>query len=191
MLRQFRTAFLMLLLMTFITGGLYPLAVTMVARVAFPTQVNGSIITRDGKGVGSELIGQPFSKPEYFWGRLSTTSPFPYNAGFSSGSNFGPLHPDLKKGAETRIAALREAGSKDEQVPIDLVTASGSGLDPHISPAAAEFQVPRIATARKMTEEVVRQLVAEHTEGRQLGILGEPRVNVLRLNLALDEQSAK
>lgn len=191
MLRHLRTAVLMLLVMTFITGGLYPLAVTTVARFVFPNQADGSIITRDGKGVGSELIGQPFSKPEYFWGRLSATGPFPYNAGASSGSNFGPLHPDLKKAAESRIAALKEAGSTGERLPVDLVTASASGLDPHISPAAAEFQVPRIAAARKMTEEAVRKLVARYTEGRQLGLLGEPRVNVLRLNLALDDQSAK
>ncbi len=181
----------MLLVMTFITGGLYPLAVTTVARFVFPNQAGGSIITRDGKGIGSELIGQPFSKPEYFWGRLSATGPFPYNAGASSGSNFGPLHPDLKKAAESRIAALNEAGSTGERIPVDLVTASASGLDPHISPAAAEFQVPRIAAARKMTEEAVRKLVARHTESRQLGLLGEPRVNVLQLNLALDDQSAK
>lgn len=191
MLRQLRTAVLMLLVMTFITGGLYPLAVTTVARFVFPNQAGGSIITRDGKGIGSELIGQPFSKPEYFWGRLSATGPFPYNAGASSGSNFGPLHPDLKKAAESRIAALNEAGSTGERIPVDLVTASASGLDPHISPAAAEFQVPRIATARKMTEEAVRKLVARYTESRQLGLLGEPRVNVLQLNLALDDQSAK
>lgn len=191
MLRQLRIAVLMLLVMTFITGGLYPLAVTTVARFVFPNQAGGSIITRDGKGIGSELIGQPFSKPEYFWGRLSATGPFPYNAGASSGSNFGPLHPDLKKAAESRIAALNEAGSTGERIPVDLVTASASGLDPHISPAAAEFQVPRIAAARKMTEEAVRKLVARHTESRQLGLLGEPRVNVLQLNLALDDQSAK
>jgi K+-transporting ATPase ATPase C chain len=177
--------------MTFITGGLYPLAVTAVARFVFPNQAGGSIIMRDGKGIGSELIGQPFSKPEYFWGRLSATGPFPYNAGASSGSNFGPLHPDLKKAAESRIAALNEAGSTGERIPVDLVTASASGLDPHISPAAAEFQVPRIAAARKMTEEAVRKLVARYTESRQLGLLGEPRVNVLQLNLALDDQSAK
>jgi K+-transporting ATPase ATPase C chain len=186
MIQQFRTATLVLLAMTVLTGGIYPLAVTVIAQVLFPRQANGSLIQQGDRITGSELIGQPFSRPEYFWGRLSATSPFPYNAAASSGSNFGPLHPGLKEVAAGRISALQNAGSSSKKVPVDLVTASGSGLDPHISPAAAEFQVPRVATSRGMSEDAVRELVRRYTEGRQLGILGEPRVNVLRLNLALD-----
>ena len=146
---------------------------------------------RNGQPVGSEQIGQPFSKPEYFWGRLSATSPVPYNAASSSGSNFGPLHPDLAKNAKDRIDALRKYDPSIDAVPVDLVTASGSGLDPHISPAAAEVQVRRVAAARKMTEEEVRAVVRRHTEPRQFGLLGEPRVNVLTLNLALDAGAAR
>ncbi|ADG67703.1 potassium-transporting ATPase, C subunit [Planctopirus limnophila DSM 3776] len=188
MLQQLRTATLVLIAMTILTGGVYPLVVTIVAQVAFPRQANGSLIQQGEQITGSELIGQPFSRPVYFWGRLSATGPHPYNAAASSGSNFGPLHPGLKETAEDRILALHAAGSSGKVVPVDLVTASGSGLDPHISPAAAEFQVPRIAAARKMSEGAVRDLVSQYTEGRQLGILGESRVNVLRLNLALDQR---
>lgn len=188
MFQQLRTATLMLLAMTVLTGGVYPLVVTAIAQVAFPNQANGSLMHRTEQLTGSELIGQPFSRPEYFWGRLSATGPFPYNAGASSGSNFGPLHPALQEAAEARLTALREAGSSSPAVPVDLLTASASGLDPHISPAAAEFQVPRVAASRTLSEDVVRELVRRHTEGRQLGVLGEPRVNVLRLNLALDER---
>lgn len=188
MFLQLRTATLVLLAMTVLTGGIYPLVVTAIAQVAFPKQANGSLIQHGEQITGSELIGQPFSRPEYFWGRLSATGPFPYNAAASSGSNFGPLHPGLKEGAEARISALHTAGSSGKTVPVDLVTASGSGLDPHISPAAAELQVPRIAESRKMSEDAVRELVLQSTESRQLGILGEPRVNVLRLNLALDQR---
>ncbi len=187
MFTQLRTAALVLMALTVLTGGVYPLVVTAIAQLAFPRQANGSLIQQGDQIFGSELIGQPFSRPEYFWGRLSATGPHPYNAAASSGSNFGPLHPGLKEAAETRILTLHSAGSSGKVVPVDLVTASGSGLDPHISPAAAEFQVPRIAVARKMSEGAVRELVSQHTEGRQLGILGEPRVNVLRLNLALDQ----
>jgi K+-transporting ATPase ATPase C chain len=187
MLQQLRTATLVLIAMTILTGGVYPLAVTVIAQVAFPRQANGSLIVIGKRTVGSDLIGQPFSRPEYFWGRLSATSPVPYNAAASSGSNFGPLHPGLKEAAEVRIAALKPGGATGESIPIDLVTASGSGLDPHISPAAAEYQVPRIATSRRMSEDAVRELVRQHSEGRQLGVLGEPRVNVLQLNLALDQ----
>ena len=188
MLRHLRTTTLALIALTFLTGGVYPLVVTAIAQVVFPKQANGSLIRQGERVAGSELIGQPFSHPEYFWGRLSATGPHPYNAAASSGSNFGPLHPGLKEAAEARISALHAASSLGKTVPVDLLTASGSGLDPHISPAAAEFQVSRIAKSRKMSEDAVRELIRRHTERRQLGILGEPGVNVLRLNLALDQR---
>src|SRR5262245_32814481 len=167
---------------TIITGIAYPLVVTGIAQVAFPEQANGSLITKDGKVLGSRLIGQAFSDPKYFWSRPSATSPQPYNGASSSGSNLGPTNPALKEAVESRIKDL--GGAKP--VPADLVTASGSGLDPHISPAAAEYQIPRISKARGIPEERLRELVQKYTEGRQLGGLGEPRVNVLELNLALD-----
>jgi K+-transporting ATPase ATPase C chain len=158
-----------------------------VAQAIFPGQANGSLIVRDGKPVGSRLIGQPFDDPKYFWGRLSATAPFAYNAGASTGSNYGPLNPAFHAAAKARIAALHAADPDNRApIPVDLVTASGSGLDPHISPAAALYQVSRIAKVRKLDEPRVRQLVESRIEGRQLGILGEPRVNVLELNLALD-----
>jgi potassium-transporting ATPase KdpC subunit len=187
MLQQLRTATVLLVVLTVLTGGIYPLVVTAIAQVAFARQAEGSLLREGDRVVGSELIGQAFTRPEYFWGRLSATGPMPYNAAASSGSNFGPLNPNLKTAVEGRIAALQGSGQETAGVPVDLVTASGSGLDPHISPAAAAFQVPRIAAARKLTEDKVRELVRLHTEGRQLGVLGEPRVNVLRLNLALDQ----
>lgn len=187
MLNQLRAASLMLLALTILTGAIYPGIVTILAQAVFPHQANGSLIPQGDETVGSELIGQPFSAPKYFWSRLSATGLFPYNAAASSGSNFGPMNPALKEAAETRIQALGTNGSPAENVPVDLVTASGSGLDPHISLASAEFQIPRVAAAREMTEDEVRELVQQHTEGRQWGIMGEPRVNVLRLNLALDE----
>ncbi len=186
MFAELRRAVVVLALLTVLTGGLYPLVVTVIARAAFPRQAAGSIIERDGQAVGSDLIGQPFSKPEYFWGRASCTSPVPYNAAASSGTNLGPTNPDLTKAVAERVDALRKADPDLGPVPVDLVTASGSGLDPHISPAAAAVQVRRVARARGLSEDRVRELVARHTEGRQLGILGEPRVNVLRLNLDLD-----
>lgn len=189
MLAQLRTATALLIVMTVLTGGVYPLIVTLIAQGLFAHQANGSLIRADGKLMGSELIGQSFSRPEYFWGRLSATSPGPYNAAASSGSNLGPLNPALKQAAEVRIAALQAAGGPTESVPVDLVTASGSGLDPHISLAAAEFQVARVAAARGLTAEALRELVARHTLGRQLGVLGEPRVNVLLLNRALDAEA--
>ena len=184
---QLRPAVVVLALLSLVTGVAYPLLVTGIAQAVFPMQANGSLIVRDGKPVGSSLIGQPFDDPKYFWGRLSATSPFGYNAGASSGSNFGPLNPNFHTAAKTRIDALRAADPGNAvPIPVDLVTASGSGLDPHISPAAALYQVPRVAKARGLEEPAVRRLVAQHIEDRQWGILGEPRVNVLRLNLALD-----
>lgn len=186
MMLQLRTSLLMLLTMTLLTGVIYPLAVTGIAQVVFPHQADGSLIMDSERVVGSELIGQRFSDPKYFWGRLSATSPVPYNAAASSGSNYGPLHPDLQSSAENRIAALTADGTPAEAVPVDLVTSSGSGLDPHISPAAAEFQVSRVAKARRLTEDQIRTLITAHTQGRQFILIGEPRVHVLPLNLALD-----
>lgn len=186
MLIQLRTSLLILLTLTLLTGVVYPLAVTGIAQVVFPHRANGSLMTQGERVVGSELIGQQFSDPKYFWGRLSATSPVPYNAAASSGSNYGPLHPELRSAAEKRIAALTADGTSAVAIPVDLVTASGSGLDPHISPAAAEFQVPRVAKARGLTEDSVRILVSRNLQPRQWGILGEPSVHVLRLNLALD-----
>lgn len=193
MLSQLKTGFLLLLVLTVLTGGIYPLVVTGVARLVFPDQANGSLIIRDGRAVGSELIGQAFDDPKYFWGRLSATGTFPYNAfnaenlTASSGSNYGPLNPALTDAVQGRIDALKAADpGKAVPIPVDLVTASGSGLDPQISPAAAEYQVSRVARERGLSEDVVRQLVLQHTAGRQFGLLGEPTVNVLMLNLALD-----
>ena len=187
MLAHLRPALMILLLMTLLTGVAYPLVVTGIAQALFPAQANGSLVVKDGKPVGSTLIGQPFDDPKYFWSRPSATSPFADNAGSSSGSNLSPTNPDLVKAVQGRVDALRAADpGNTAPVPVDLVTASGSGLDPHISPAAALYQVPRVAKVRKLDPETVRQLVERHTEGRFLGFLGEPRVNVLTLNLALD-----
>jgi K+-transporting ATPase ATPase C chain len=182
-----RSAALMLLVLTVLTGVAYPLLVTGIAQGIMPSAANGSLMLHDGKPVGSALIGQPFGDPKYFWGRPSATGPFPYNAAASSGSNLGPTNPALMEAVRGRIAALRAADpGNTAPVPVDLVTASASGLDPHVSPAAAQYQLARVARARGLPQERVRQLVEDHTERRQFTILGEPRVNVLRLNLALD-----
>lgn len=187
MFRTFRQALLMLVALTVLTGLIYPMLVTGIAQAVFPSQANGSLIERDGKPIGSALIGQPFSDPKYFWSRPSATAPMPYNAAASSGSNQGPLNPALHDAVKRRIEALQKVDADNKAlVPVDLVTASASGLDPHISPAAAEYQVGRVAKVRGLPTDKVGALVAEHTEGRQLGFLGEPRVNVLTLNLALD-----
>jgi potassium-transporting ATPase KdpC subunit len=184
---QFRPAIVSITIFTILTGVLYPLLITGIAQVIFPHQANGSLIVQNGQVVGSELIGQQFDNPRYFWGRLSATAPFPYNAAASKGSNLGPTNPALIKEVNARIAALKAADpTNNAAIPVDLVTSSGSGLDPNISVAAALYQVPRIAIARGLSEEVVRALVARYTQGRQFSLLGEPRVNVLELNLALD-----
>ncbi|HVN16636.1 MAG TPA: potassium-transporting ATPase subunit KdpC [Anaerolineales bacterium] len=193
MISQLRPAFFMLLILTVITGVIYPLAVTGIAQVLFPHQANGSLIIQNGKAVGSELIGQQFDDPKYFWGRLSATGDFPYNAfnaqtlTGSSGSNYGPLNPAVIKAVQARVDALKATDpTNTAPIPVDLVTASGSGLDPNISVAAALYQVHRVAQARGLSDAQVTALVQKYTQGRQFGFLGEPRVNVLELNLALD-----
>jgi K+-transporting ATPase ATPase C chain len=191
MFKQLKPAILMLLLMTVVTGLIYPLLTTGAAQLLFPHQANGSLIEQNGKVVGSALIGQQFTEPKYFWGRLSGAGTYPYNASASGGSNLGPLNPTLADNAKVRIDALAKAeqdsGIKQTRaVPIDLVTASGSGLDPHISVAAAEYQLARVAKVRGMPEEKVRGLVAANTQANWLGIFGNAHVNVLKLNLALD-----
>ncbi len=187
MAKHIRPAIVSLVLLTVLTGLVYPVVVTGIAQLLFPSQANGSLIMKDGKPVGSALIGQPFDDLKYFWGRPSATSPFPNNAGASGGSNQGPTNPALKKAVQDRIDALRTADPDSKSpIPVDLVTTSGSGLDPHISPAAALYQVHRVAKARGKDEAALRQLVEQYTEGRQFGFLGEPGVNVLKLNLALD-----
>jgi len=182
-----RPALVLLALLSGLTGLLYPLAVTVIAQTLFPGEASGSLITRDGRAVGSRLIGQPFSDPKYFWGRLSATAPFPYNAAASSGSNLGPLNPALREASMARIKALRAADPLNlAPVPVDLVTGSGSGLDPHISIAAALYQAPRVARTRAMNVKAVQALIDVATTHRALGLFGEPVVNVLELNLALD-----
>ncbi len=184
---QLRPAIIILAIFTLLTGVLYPLVITGVAQLIFPHQANGSLILQNGQVVGSQLIGQSFDDPRYFWGRLSATSPYPYNAASSTGSNLGPSNPALTDEVKARIAALKAADpTNNSPIPVDLVTSSGSGLDPDISVAAALYQVPRVAKARGISEEVVRGLVNRFTVGRQFGMLGEPRINVLELNLALD-----
>ncbi len=188
---QLRPAVTIFALLTIITGVVYPLLVTGIAQAVFPHQSNGSLIEKDGDIIGSELIGQQFDAPNYFWGRPSATSPAPYNAASSSGSNLGQSNPALISAVEARIKALHEADPNNTlPIPVDLVTASASGLDPHISAASALYQVRRVATARGLDEADVVALVDQFTEGRQFGFLGEPRVNVVLLNLALDELSS-
>jgi K+-transporting ATPase ATPase C chain len=215
-LKTLRATIVTFFMLTLITGVAYPVVITVVAQLAFPYQANGSLIERrtgppgyapavdemanryfwnrlnetsaPDHLIGSELIGQPFTNPRYFWSRPSATSPRPYNAAASTGSNYGPTSPAQLDAVRQRVAEVRKAGDDaSSPVPIDLVTASGSGLDPHISPAAADYQVPRIAKARGIGQYVIRRLVAENIEGRTFGIFGEPRANVLKLNLALDE----
>jgi len=183
---EVRPALVLLLAFTVLCGLAYPLVLTGLAKLVFPCQAEGSLIVRDGRVVGSRLVGQAFSAPEYFWGRLSATAPVPYDASASTGSNLGPLNPALLDAARARIAALRAADpGAPGPVPVDLATASGSGLDPHISPAAAEYQVARVSRARGLSPREVRAIVRRRTENRTFGILGEPRVNVLEVNLEL------
>ena len=187
MLKEIRPAVTSFLLLTLLTGIAYPLLVTGISQLTMPAKANGSLIMKDGRPVGSSLIGQPFSDPKYFWSRPSATGPMPNNAASSGGSNLGPTNPALLDAVKGRVQALRDADPGNTlPVPVDLVTASASGLDPHISPAAAEYQLARVARVRNLNPDILRKLVADHTEGRQFGILGEPRVNVLELNLALD-----
>lgn len=188
MTNYIKPALLMLLFFTLLTGITYPLAVTFIAQIVFPSQANGSLLGSNELPLGSELIGQAFNRPEYFWGRPSATLPVPYNGGASGGSNQGPTNPTLLDAVQARIKALRDAGpSHSKAIPVDLVTASASGLDPHISPAAAAYQISRVASARQMSMDSVGELVERYTEARQWAILGESRVNVLKLNLALDQ----
>lgn len=187
MLKNLKTAVLILALLTLITGVAYPLVVTGIGQLFFSAKANGSLILENGKPVGSELLGQQFENPKYFWGRPSATTPNPYNAASSSGSNLSQDNPDQIKAVQERAARLRAADPENRlPIPVDLVTASASGLDPHISPAAAEYQIKRVSKARGLDESKIRELVAANTEKRTFGILGEPRVNVLKLNLALD-----
>jgi potassium-transporting ATPase KdpC subunit len=185
---QLRSALILLGVMILFTGIIYPILVTLIAQVVFPHQANGSLIEGEGKYPGSVLIGQQFDREGYFWGRPSATLPIPYNGSASSGSNYGPSNEELLVNIQKRIEALKKSDpGNTTSIPVDLVTYSASGLDPHISQAAALYQVPRVAHQRHMSEEVIQQMVDRYTEGRQFGVLGEKRVNVLRLNLALDE----
>lgn len=187
-LKHLRITIISLILFTVLTGMIYPLAVTGISQLIFPGKANGSLIKKEGRVLGSELIGQPFSDPKYFWSRLSATGPYAYNAGSSTGSNYGPLNPALLDAVKKRVQDLKAADSLNTKpIPVDLVTASGSGLDPHISIAAALYQAPRVARLRGLSPEQVHSLIDQNTDGRQLGFLGEPGVNVLKLNLSLDE----
>jgi potassium-transporting ATPase KdpC subunit len=187
-IKQLKSAFLVFLLLTVITGILYPLVITAVAQIFFHHQANGSIILKDGKPSGSLLIGQQFDDPKYFWGRPSATSPTPFNGVSSSGSNFGPMNPALRQRTESRIKLLRNLDPENKNlIPVDLVTSSASGLDPHISLAAAQYQLPRVARIRNISQEEVARMVAQNTQSRLLGVIGEPVVNVLQLNIDLDK----
>jgi len=186
-----RPALVLFLVLTLLTGIVYPLVVTGLAQSLFPSQAHGSLIVKDGKAVGSALIGQSFSEPGHFWGRPSATGPMAYNAAASSGSNQGPMNPALEDAVKARVAALRAADpTNTAAVPVDLVTASASGLDPHISPAAAQYQLVRVATARNLSQEIVQGLIDQNSQRPILGVLGDPVVNVLQLNLALDAHSS-
>jgi K+-transporting ATPase ATPase C chain len=187
-MKNLRTAVLIFLVLTVVTGLVYPLLVTGIAQLVFPHQANGSLIEKNGHAAGSELIGQAFSGPKYFWSRPSATGPYPYNAAASSGSNLGPINPALLDRVKADVERIQKAHPGKGPVPVDLVTSSASGLDPHISPAAAFYQVERVAQARGLDPAAVRKLVEDSVEPRTFGVLGEPRVNVLKLNLALDEQ---
>jgi K+-transporting ATPase ATPase C chain len=194
-LKTLQSTAIIFVALTLVTGVAYPVVVTLAAQALFPHQANGSLVRTEadgadggGQAIGSELVGQPFSGARYFWPRPSATGPTAYNAAASTGSNYGPTNPVLLDAVKARVDVLRPAGDGERPlVPIDLVTASGSGLDPHITPAAAEYQAERVARARGLGADAVRRLIAEHAEGRTFGVLGEPRVNVLQLNLALDE----
>jgi len=188
MIKHLKPAIILFVLLSVLTGVIYPAVVTGLAHLLFPSQANGSLMTdRNDKLTGSRLIGQPFSSPGHFWGRPSATGPFPYNAGASSGSNLGPTNPALVDAVKARIQVLKAADPDNKApVPADLITASGSGLDPHISPAAAAYQVNRVAKARHINPEILRALIDANTESRQWSFLGEPRINVLTLNLELD-----
>jgi len=187
---QLRPTFFAFVLLTLVTGVFYPLAVTGIAQVFFKNQANGSLIYENGKAVGSSLIGQQFDDPKYLWGRLSATGPVPYNAASSSGSNYGPMNDSFLQGVKARVQVIHDADpSNGAPVPVDLVTASGSGLDPHISPAGAYYQAARIARVRGIPEEKVKNILVKNTQGRFLGLLGEPAVNVLKVNLDLDSQT--
>jgi K+-transporting ATPase ATPase C chain len=191
-LKHLRTAVISIVLFTVLTGILYPLAITGIAQIFFPSQANGSLVKKGGNVVGSNLIGQPFSDPKYFWSRLSATTLYQYNASSSGATNYGPLNPALIAEVSQRISDLKKVDSLNTKpIPVDLVTSSGSGLDPHITIAAALYQLPRVARVRGFSGDQVLDLVNEYTEGRFLGILGEPGVNVLKLNLALDELNKK
>jgi K+-transporting ATPase ATPase C chain len=186
--KQLKSAFLVFMLLTVITGIIYPFVITAVAQIFFRHQANGSIVFKDGKPIGSSLVGQFFEDPKYFWGRLSATSPVAFNASASSGSNLGPLNAALRQNIEARIKLLQNADPENSNpIPVDLVTASASGLDPHISIAAALYQVPRVARLRGLPQDKVVEIVGQNTHGRLLGVIGEPVVNVLQLNLALDK----
>jgi K+-transporting ATPase ATPase C chain len=193
MIKHLKPAIILFVLLTLLTGVIYPAVVTGLAQLLFPTQANGSLMTDShGKVTGSALIGQPFNDSSYFWGRPSATTPFPYNANASSGSNLGPTNPALIDAVKARLQVLKNADPKNNApVPVDLVTASASGLDPHISPAAADYQINRVAKSRTMKPEMLHALIEANTESRQWGFLGEPRVNVLALNLALDAYATK
>ena len=187
-----RPALTLFVLLSVMTGLIYPLLVTGISQALFPAEAAGSLILREGKPVGSRLIGQNFTDPKYFWGRPSATGPYPNNAAASSGSNRGPLNPALKEAVEARVKTLREADpGNTAPIPVDLVTTSASGLDPQISPAAAAYQIARVARVRGLPPDAVRTLVAQQTDDRQWGVLGEPRVNVLELNLALDHLQSR